>query len=82
MSINILSPYAPVLILSIGIFALPALAHTDPAAVQYSGAAPPTEGAICANYLLRALDSLLTPRCGMEPARPKTSAIASAPGSL
>lgn len=68
MSINILAPYTPVLILSIGIFALPTLAQTDSAAVQCSGAATPTEGTICANYLLRALDSLLTPRCGMEPA--------------
>ena len=82
MPINILSPYTPVLILSIGIFALLALAQTDPAAVQCSGTATLTEGTIYANYLLRALDSLLTPRCGMAPARPKTSAIASALGSL
>lgn len=82
MSINILSRYTPVLILSIGTFVLPALAQTGPAADQCSEAATSTEGAICANCLLRALDSLLTPRCGMEPAWPKTSAIASALGPL
>ncbi len=57
MSVNILSRYSTLLILSTGLWASPALAQKGLPAAQCSRAATPTEGALCANPQLRALDA-------------------------
>ena len=59
MSVNTLSRYSTLLILSVGLWASPALAQTGLPAAQCSRATTPTEGAICANQELRALDAEL-----------------------
>ncbi|MHB1202493.1 MAG: lysozyme inhibitor LprI family protein [Acidithiobacillus sp.] len=59
MSVNTLSRYSTLLILSTGLWASPALAQTGLPAAQCSRAATPTEGALCANPQLRALDAEL-----------------------
>ncbi|MGC8503523.1 MAG: lysozyme inhibitor LprI family protein [Acidithiobacillus sp.] len=59
MSVNTLSRYGTLLILSAGLWASPALAQTGLPAAQCGRAATPSEGALCANPQLRALDAEL-----------------------